>query len=114
MCYLTSCSWTILGNCKRNRWQNVDICWRRKGRLSTDIIRDRTLGAWNMVSTQIIMKGVLKTWITNALNGSEDDILRANMWMRKRTVNRRQRAAPRPTMSKITFMKVPSIILSNK
>jgi hypothetical protein len=44
-------------------------------RPSIEMMCDWIVRAWNMVSTKIITKSFLKTGITNALDGSEDDML---------------------------------------
>jgi hypothetical protein len=67
-------------------------------RSSTEMC-DWRVRAWNMASTKIITKSFLETGITNALDGSEDDML----WVGDENVNvervsdRRQRAVPRTT-----------------
>jgi hypothetical protein len=44
-------------------------------RPSIEMMCDWIVRAWNMVSTKIITKSFLKTRITNALDGSEDEML---------------------------------------
>jgi hypothetical protein len=44
-------------------------------RPSIEMMCDWIVKAWNMVSTKITTKSFLKTGITNALDGSEDDML---------------------------------------
>jgi hypothetical protein len=40
-----------------------------------EMMCDWTVRSWHMVSTKIITKSFLKIGITNALDGSEDDML---------------------------------------
>jgi hypothetical protein len=44
-------------------------------RLSTEMMCDWIVRAWNIVSTKIITKNILRTGIMNALDGSEDEML---------------------------------------
>jgi hypothetical protein len=63
---------------------------------------DWIVRAWNMVSTKIITKSFLKTGITNALDGSEDD-----MWVGGENVHaeRDSESAPESSSRTTAVMK---------
>jgi hypothetical protein len=56
---------------------------RKIRRPSIEMMCDWRVRAWNMMSTKIFTKSFLKTGITNALDGSENDML----WVEDETMD---------------------------